>query len=240
MVNATAKDIQKGYDVRWGSSFVNEYARHPDTRFHLNPSFIFQAFGVLQKRQNIKRHSIPSHRRTFTLPVEKRIAKFQFQTLWLKLCEDNCQIKGMNVKKVLTSEQIDLDQFDKTLGPDSVQCNRNISADPYAAAKFFHFVIVALLEELFGIKAYSKDSHLIKYSDGIFGKVASYIGTVKAQGHGALHLHIVVWLVEALTHVQMKEALKSEGFRQKVTSFIKANIRANLDGGDQATVLHMP
>jgi hypothetical protein len=103
MLNATAEDVSKGYGVRQGSSFVNEYARvnnigqrvdggpedahhtmgcypwlwpyamggietdrpinvpyniHvqtllqlPDRKFRLDPSFIFQAFGVLQKRQ---------------------------------------------------------------------------------------------------------------------------------------------------------------------------------------------
>ena len=70
--------------------------------------------------------------------------------------------------------------------------------------------------------------------------MASYIGTVEAQGRGVLHLHLVVWLVGALTHVQMKEALKSEGFRQKVTAYIAANIRADLEGADQSTVLRMP
>jgi hypothetical protein len=115
----------------------------------------------------------------------------------------------------------------------------NIAGDPYAAAKFFHFVIVALLEELFGIKAYSNGSQ-IKQKDGLFGKVAFYISMVKVQGQGTLHLHIIVWLMDALTHVEMKEALKMEAFRAKVMAYIAANIQADLDGAEKDAVLCMP
>jgi hypothetical protein len=105
-------------------------------------------------------------------------------------------------------------------------------------AKFFHFVIAVLLEELFSIKAYSSNSH-VKRQDGIFGSIASYIGTVEAQGRGTLHLHIVVWLVGALTHVQMKHALKSHAFRIKIEDYIAANIRMDLEGADKDKILHM-
>jgi hypothetical protein len=83
------------------------------------------------------------------------------------------------------------------------------------------------------------DSHNVKWTDGIFGKVASYIGTQEVQGCGTLHLHIVVWLMDTLTHIQMKQALKLHWFRNKVKSFIRANIQADLDGSDHNTILKM-
>ena len=73
-----------------------------------------------------------------------------------------------------------------------------IAANLYAAAKFFHYIITALLEELFGMIAYSRGVS-VKRTNGIFGKVTSYIGTVEAQGRRTLHLHIVVWLCRSLT-----------------------------------------
>jgi len=155
-------------------------------------------------------------------------------SLWITI---NPLDMGDPIAQVLVGEQIDLDSFEHTAGPNSEQQNLNIAHDPFAVAKFFHFVIGTILEELFGIKGYSNGSH-VRRTNRIFGKVASYVGTVEAQGQGTLHLHIVVWLVGALTHVQMKEALKSETFRVKVKNYIKANICADLDGADKQTVLH--
>lgn len=99
-------------------------------------------------------------------------------SLWITI---NPSDVGDPIAQVFVGEQIDLDNFDKTMGPNSSACNLNMAGDPYVAAKFFHYVIAALLEELFGIKAHNKQSH-VKRSSGVFGKVASYIGTVEAQG----------------------------------------------------------
>jgi hypothetical protein len=141
-------------------------------------------------------------------------------SLWITI---NLSDTGDPIAQVFAGEQIDMDSFVKTSGPNSEQQSKNIAADPYAAAKFFHFFIVAVLEELYGIKAYHYGGH-VQRMEGIFGKVASYIGTVEAQGRGSLHLHIIVWLCGALTHIQMKEVLKSKSFRLKVKAYIAANV----------------
>lgn len=278
-------DVPYNVHVQWA-------LQYSDRRFRHHGQFMFQAFGVLQKRQvaasaclQVSKKSFLQHHDAFRslTPKDLQIAsaeemrKVPFSNPTIKALRNQLstvrtkvmgtdesrikirgQIRGMNVMKgppslwitinpsdvgdpiaqVFAGEQIDLDDFEKTTGPNSSQRNLNIAGDPYAAAKFFHFVIAALLEELFGIKAYAKGSH-VKRKDGIFGKVASYIGTVEAQGRGTLHLHIVVWLVGSLTHVQMKEALKSEAFRAKVQRYIAANIRADLEGADKKTVLQM-
>jgi hypothetical protein len=157
-------------------------------------------------------------------------------SLWITI---NPSDTGDPIAQVLAGKEIDLDEFDNSLGPSNAERTKNIAADPYAAAKFFHLTVAAILEELFGIKAYSMDSHDVRRTDGIFGKVASYIGTQEAQGRGTLHLHIIVWLMDALTYAQMKQALKSHRFRNKVKSFIRANIRADLNGSDHNTILKM-
>ncbi|KAG1871225.1 hypothetical protein DFJ58DRAFT_722653 [Suillus subalutaceus] len=77
------------------------------------------------------------------------------------------------IAQVFAGEDIDLDQFDANTGPDSTWRAFIVANDPYTAAKFFRFMVYAILEELF---------------------VESYIGTVEAQGRGTLHLHMIVWL----------------------------------------------
>jgi hypothetical protein len=284
----THREIDVPYNVH-----VQWSLQYSDRRFRHHSQFIFQAFGVLQKRQvctsaclQVSKKAFLRHQdafRTLT-PKDLEVAsgeesrKVPFSNPTVKALHSQlsavrakvmgtdesrikirAQIKGMNIMKgppslwiminpsdvgdpiaqVLAGDQIDLDSFVNTSGPNSTQRNMNIAGDPYAAAKYFHFVIGAILEELFGIKAYSKNSH-VKRTDSIFGKVASYIGTVEAQGRGTLHLHIVIWLVGALTHVQMKDTLKSPAFRTKVQNYISANICADLNGADKATVLQMP
>jgi len=67
--------------------------------------------------------------------------------------------------------------------------------------------------------------------------VASYIGTVEAQGRGTLHLHIVLWLLNAPSSERMKELLKSESFRQRIADFIKCNIKGDASGADVTKIV---
>jgi hypothetical protein len=96
------------------------------------------------------------------------------------------------IAQVLIGEEINLDAFDTGSGPDSVHRALNIAGDPYGASQFFHCIIRAILEEIFGITITSKGK--INRQEVIFGVVEGYIGTVEAQGRGTLHLHLIVWL----------------------------------------------
>lgn len=64
-------------------------------------------------------------------------------SLWITI---NPSDVGDPIAQVLAGEQIDLDSFERTAGPNSEQRNSNIACDPFAAAKFFHFVIGAIIE----------------------------------------------------------------------------------------------
>jgi len=55
------------------------------------------------------------------------------------------------VVQVFTGADINLDQFDHITGPDAATRAFRIAHDPYAAAKFFHFTINAILDSFFGI-----------------------------------------------------------------------------------------
>lgn len=142
------------------------------------------------------------------------------------------------IAQVLAGAEIDLDNFCNAAGPDSVDRAVNMAADPYASAKFFHFMIETILEVLFGIS--KKSNGVFVRREGIFGTVKSYVGTVEAQGRGSLHLHLLLWLDGAPTASELRRALTTDPFREKVKRYIKKTIRADLDGKQAAEVHAMP
>jgi hypothetical protein len=141
------------------------------------------------------------------------------------------------IAQVMTGANIDLDKFDKLLGPNAHSRSVAIAADPFAAAKFFHYTVKTVIEELWGVKSTTMG---IRRKEGVLGKVSAYIGAVETQGRGTLHLHIVVWLEGAPTSAVMREALKSDTFRAKVCRYIDANIKADLDGASTSVIASMP
>ncbi|KAG1836945.1 hypothetical protein DFJ58DRAFT_718979 [Suillus subalutaceus] len=90
------------------------------------------------------------------------------------------------IVQVFAGEEIDLDLFDRTAGPDSAQHAKIVADDPYAAAKFFHFVVRAIFEELMGItihKRAARGSQIVRRK-GIFGTLEGYIGNRGNFGYG--------------------------------------------------------
>lgn len=135
------------------------------------------------------------------------------------------------IAQVFAGEDINLDAFRAELGPDANQRAQNIALDPYAAAKFFHFIIRTIIETLFGVKV---TNFFVKNQMGIFGQVSAYFGVVESQGRGTLHLHILLWLMDSPTAEEMTTLLKGSEFRRKVVNFIQANLRAYTPGLESA------
>ncbi|KAJ3538129.1 hypothetical protein NM688_g6564 [Phlebia brevispora] len=129
--------------------------------------------------------------------------------------------------QVFAGENIDLDGFLKTAGPDVHARARNVAKDPYAAAKFFHFIIKLVLEILFGVEVTDQQ---VKSHEGVLGYVSAYFGTVESQNRGTLHLHMLLWLKHAPSATEIRQLLHSEAFREKLRAFIHANIRAYVPG----------
>jgi hypothetical protein len=142
------------------------------------------------------------------------------------------------IAQVLAGADIDLDNFCNTAGPDGMDRAKNMASDPYASAAFFHFMIQTILEVLFGIS--KRRNGLFDRKEGIFGFVRSYVGTVEAQGRGSLHLHLLLWLEGAPTASELRDALTSAAFREKIKGYIKETIRADLEGKQTAEVLAIP
>ena len=124
--------------------------------------------------------------------------------------------------QVLAGANINLDNFCNTAGPDSIDRAMNMASDPYAFAKFFHFMIDTIFGVLFGISGQQKG--MIIRKEGIFGIIKSYVGTVEAQGRGSLHLHMLLWLEGAPTASELKYVLSSESFQEKIKGYIKETI----------------
>ena len=142
------------------------------------------------------------------------------------------------IAQVLAGADIDLDNFCKTAGPDSIDRATNMASDPFASANFFHLMIKTILECLFGISK-GRNGIVIR-KEGIFGFIKSYVGTVEAQGRGSLHLHMLLWLDGAPTAGDLKRALTTVPFRERIKEYIKETIRADLNGKQTAEVLAMP
>ncbi len=138
----------------------------------------------------------------------------------------------------LLGADIDFDNLTGQSGPNGKERANNIANDPYAASKFFHFMIETIFETLLGIKV---TPYQIKSEMGVLGEIGAYFGVVECQGRGTLHFHCLIWLKNSPSADRIQELLKSEDFRQQMQSYIKANIRAYMPGlEDEETVKAMP
>lgn len=273
-----ARNIKVTYEahVEWAMQYE-------DSRFSKHLQYMFQVFGVIQKRQvsssaslqisrkDFKRNEVAirslkpsdlliaageeSRKQPFSNPAVRSLRKHVSAVRAKVMGTDESRIKIRRqiwstivvqgppslwitinpsdtndpLAQVLAGSDINLDDFISCSGPNSTTRSHTIAADPYAAATFFNLIINAVIEELFGIKGHSTKKQKISRKEGIFGKVASYVGTVEAQGRGTLHLHMILWLCGAPTAERMRELLKTDAFRSRVTDFIKANIKADVD-----------
>jgi len=138
--------------------------------------------------------------------------------------------------QVFAGETINMDSFNSLLGPDSHHRAENIACNPYAAARFFDFLVCTMLETLIGI--INHGSHVTSEA-GILGQVVAYFGVVEAQGRGTLHLHMFMWLANTPNSDEMEQALKKELFREKIRAYIARNICAHLDDLTDADIKSM-
>ncbi|KAF5331245.1 hypothetical protein D9611_013149 [Ephemerocybe angulata] len=143
------------------------------------------------------------------------------------------------IVQVLAGEDIDLNAFCKTLGPDAAARAVNVAGDPFAAAQYFHRTINLVLETLFGIKG-ADGARKIHRKEGILGTLRAYIGSVEAQGRGTLHVHMLLWMVDTPDPQRCKELLESEWFRERLRAFVAQNIVADVEGRTTKEMLPLP
>ncbi|KAJ3574092.1 hypothetical protein NP233_g1995 [Leucocoprinus birnbaumii] len=285
-------EVKRAIDVPY-ETHVKWALMYADRRFREDIRFIFQVFGVIQKRSicraasiHISKPSFTRHRNAIALLTEKdfalaskeeaagkklsnttmRVLREEISTVRVQLAGSDESRVGIRRKiwgatalfgpptiwltvnpsdthdpivQFLAGEDIDLDNFDRTTGPSSSERATNVAKDPYAAAQFFHHVILAMLEEVFGITGAQGSVH-VKRKKGILGTIQGYVGTVEAQGRGTLHLHAIIWLRGAPSADKITTLLKSATYRERVKQFIRAHISADIDGLSASEVAQLP
>ncbi|KAG1779208.1 hypothetical protein EV702DRAFT_1195708 [Suillus placidus] len=199
--------------------------RYADRHFRKDMHFMFEVFGVIQKRQVCRQAVLQVKKQDFHRS-EQLFRSLAVEDL-RKASEEEQKHQHVSNPTVRALKRHLTAVRSKVMGMDENSVSymgHVIAEDPYAAAKFFHFMITAILEELFCIK---EDHFKYNCRPGIFGTVEAYVGTIEAQGRGTLHLHMIIWLRNAPTSSEMKELLQSDVFRAKVASFIARNIQGH-------------
>jgi hypothetical protein len=74
---------------------------------------------------------------------------------------------------------------------------------------------------------------------GVLGQLRAHYGVVEAQGHGSLHLHMLLWLKNAPSSESMQLLLCTEEFQKRVAEYVDANVRAHLDRMTEDMIIAM-
>ena len=104
---------------------------------------------------------------------------------------------------------VDLDIDDLMPGqmPKSQERAPIVAKHPVAIALFFNKLIETVLSCLIG---YNTNKHESNASGGVLGEIDAYYGTVEESGRGALHLHMLLWLVNNKNPHELRELIKNE------------------------------
>lgn len=73
-----------------------------------------------------------------------------------------------------------------------------VLSNPVAAAKFFDFMVKMVIKHVLGVDT----NH-----PGLYGETAGYYGTVEQQGRLTLHLHMLLWIKNALSPQEIRNKL---------------------------------
>ncbi len=92
---------------------------------------------------------------------------------------------------------------------------RLIAQNPVAGARFFHFICEMFIKHVLGVGT----DH-----PGIYGETGAFYGTVEQQGRLTLHLHLLLWILGALSPQEIRDRVmdpKSD-FQQKMVEYLES------------------
>ena len=91
---------------------------------------------------------------------------------------------------------------------------RFIAKNPVAGARFFRFMVQLFIKHVLGVDS----GH-----NGLYGKTAGYYGTVEQQGRLTLHMHMLVWIKNALSPQQIREKIldPNSDFQKRIVEYIE-------------------
>ncbi|KAG1764658.1 hypothetical protein EDD22DRAFT_1042520 [Suillus occidentalis] len=206
-------------------------------------AFVIKSLTVADLKQAEKEEA---ENKQISNPRVRLLRKHVFATSSRVLGSDNfrAQYRGriwgtlwVTVNPIFAGESINLDDFFPAAGPDSNRRACNIARDPFAATKYFFFIINAVLTHLFQVNA---TTQRVNSGMGMLGHIKGYFGVVEAQGRGTLHVHMMIWLRHTPNTVNMHKLLQDEEFRARVQLYIQQNIRAHIDGLDEESIRTTP
>lgn len=95
------------------------------------------------------------------------------------------------------------------------QCPRLIASNPVAGARFFHFMVELFIKHVLRC---DKGTH------GLYGHTSSYYDTVEQQGRLTLHMHMLVWIKNAMTPQEICENImdSSSTFQVQMVQYLES------------------
>ena len=102
---------------------------------------------------------------------------------------------------------LDIDNLIPDMMPNSQERAAIVASHPVDLAQFFNKLIETVLNTLIG---YNHQQHRSHPGGGVFGEIEAYYGTVEESGRGALHLHMLLWLVGGVHPSSLRESIKHE------------------------------
>ncbi|KAJ7143087.1 hypothetical protein C8R43DRAFT_1089034 [Mycena crocata] len=74
---------------------------------------------------------------------------------------------------------------------------------------------------------------------GLFGHTNAYYGTVEQQGRLTLHLHALIWIVNALSPQEIRDRLmgNNSAFRRRLVAYLEDSHRAEFFNGSKDAVI---
>ncbi len=105
-----------------------------------------------------------------------------------------------------------------------------MSKNPVGAARFFHYMVTAFLEE---VLCWENDKR------GIFGHTEAYYATVEQQGRLTLHLHSLIWVKTALSPQEIRDRIMKPDakFASRLIKYLEDCHRAEYFSGSRDAVI---
>ena len=106
---------------------------------------------------------------------------------------------------------------------------RLIAKNATAGARYFHYIVSLLIDFVLG-QAFDDKT-------GLFGPMDAYYGTVEQQGRLTLHIHMLVYVKNALTPEQVRQKLvsKEANFEERLIQYLESCHTGDYMPTDRAT-----
>ncbi len=194
----TSEQLQKSL-----TALANGKLTDPDVRLLLNQ------IHVIGARVN----GTPYSKRIHRLEIQGLVIKLGLPCFWVTL---NPADVHSPVVSFLSGYEIDIDeQFPQV--PSSHDRAKNVASHPVECAKFFDIMVKAFIDCMLRYK---------KPNGGVFGNVSGLYGCTEEQGHGALHLHMLVWLDGYRSPSKLHEEMKADPlYKTRVLDFLQGIIK---------------